>query len=331
MEEKKEMWIIDTDPGCDDMVCLFYMLNKKDIDIKMISLIEGNTSINNVVINIRKILNLTKREDVPFYVGAKTILFGCNHASHVHGDDGLGNVDDLLKMEYSHIPIKEGNAAVKLVELIETYPNQINLLMIGPMTNLAIAYMLNPNILNLIKNLYTMGGSIFSRGNISPAGEFNYTYDYIAPKIILPYVKNLILIPWEPIEQHRFVHKDFVTIKEIIIKSEKKFCEKTCTITEKLFMDFTQRRGGFMMCDLYAAMCIFNPKTVKKCFLASLDAIVDCESLKGGLVVKKRINVNSYEEGLQALQKWNKPGLQLVVETMDRETIMFELPNLCYN
>ena len=329
-QSEKEMWIIDTDPGCDDMFCLLYMLNRKDIDIKMISLVEGNTTMSNVKVNMRKILKLTNREEVPVYEGCGVILSGCPNAHHVHGDDGLGCIDDLVAMPYEHIPMGQGNAAVKMVELFETYPGQINLLMVGPLTNLAIAYMLNPNIVNLIKSFYTMGGAIQSRGNISPAGEFNYTFDFMAPRIVLSNFKNTILIPWEPIEPHIFKFEEFVTIKRNLIESEKKYHELTCSISEKMFHDFTHRRGGFMMCDLYAAITIFNQDIVKSCFIGQCDTTIDSEGLRGSLNVKSRRKVNNLEEGIQELTKLNKPGYQLVVDVLDRETIVLEVHNIYY-
>lgn len=327
---EKEMWIIDTDPGCDDMMCLLYMLNRKDIDIKMISLVEGNTSMRNVKINIRKILKLTGREEIPVYEGCEVLMKGSNSAAHVHGDDGLGNMEELISMPYEHIPLGQGNSALKMLELFEQYPGKINLLMVGPLTNLAIAYMLNPDLPNLIKTFYTMGGAINSRGNISPTGEFNYTYDFVSTSIVLPNFKNTVLIPWEPIERHIFKHHDFLYVRNNILSSTKKFHEHTCSITEKMFENFEKRRGGFMICDLYAAIAIFNSSVVKNCFIAKCVSTLDSEGLKGGLNILSKRKVNSYEEGLDILRKIDQPGYQLVVDILDRETIVVELHNIYY-
>jgi inosine-uridine nucleoside N-ribohydrolase len=327
---KKEMWIIDTDPGCDDLFCLLYMLNRKDIDIMMISLVEGNTTMPNVEINIRKILKLTKKENIPIFSGAGRISCGTGNAHHVHGDDGLGEIEEFQSMQYKHISIEEGNAAINMCRLLEKYPGQINLMMIGPLTNLAVSYMLNPDVPNLIKNLWTMGGSIHSRGNISPAGEFNYTFDYIASKIVLANFKNIILITWESIEKHKFVIEEFLEIKNNIIASKRDYHKETCDVTQKLFQNFTTNRGGLMICDFYAAICYFNYQAVQSCFLAECDINVDTESLRGSLTVKNRKKCKNFEQGLEDLQKMNKSGLQLVVDVLDRKAITSEIYNIYY-
>jgi inosine-uridine nucleoside N-ribohydrolase len=327
----KEMWIIDSDPGCDDLFCLLYMLNRKDIEIMMISLVEGNTTMPNVEINMRKILKLTKKENTPIFTGAGRISSGTGNAHHVHGEDGLGNIEEFQSMQYNHIDIKEGNAATNMCRLLERYPGQINVLMIGPLTNLAVAYMLNPNIPNLIKNLWTMGGSLHSRGNISPAGEFNYTFDYIASKIVLSNFKNVILIPWEPIEKHKYVIEEFLQIKNDIVVSNREYHKDTCDVSEKLFHNFTKNRGGLMICDFYAAICYFNHQVVQSCFLAECDLNIDTESLRGSLSLKKRKKCKSFQHGLEELHKMNKIGWQLVVDVLDRKTITSEIYNIYYS
>lgn len=334
MIEHKEKWVIDTDPGTDDMMCLLYMLNRKDIEIKMISLVEGNTSIKNVQANIRKILQITNRLDIPVYTGSQTILYNdhnCN-VDGFHGTDGLCCVPELMAMEYEHIPINPENASLKMIEIIEKNPNEINLLMIGPLTNLAVAYMMNPNILSSLKNFYTMGGAVISNGNINPAAEFNYAYDYIASKIIIPRAKNLIMIPWETIEEHIFNTSDFLKIKEDVMNSERSYCSRKTYLVEKVFEKKEETVDkGFMMCDLYAAMCIFNPNTVKSCFLASIDTIVDSDRIRGGLLIKKRIKIHDYEEGRRKLKENQNSGFHLVVEKMCREKIMKELANVLHD
>ena len=211
-----EKWIIDTDPGCDDMMCLIYMLNRKDIDVLMISLVEGNTIYENVCKNMKKILKISNRLDVPIYQGGMPIMKGCPSAILAHQADGLGDIPDLINMNTDGISISQISSVVKIVEYIQTYPNEVNLLMIGPLTNLALAFMLCPEIVNIVNKIYIMGGAINSRGNILPASEFNFSYDYIAPKIVLNNFKKIVIVPWESIESHRINFETFKTIKSSI-------------------------------------------------------------------------------------------------------------------
>lgn len=333
MELEKEMWIIDTDPGTDDMMCLIYLLHRKDIDIKMISLVEGNTSLKNVQANIRKILQITNRLDIPVYNASQTILFNDHNCSTdiVHGNDGLGSVPELINMKYDHIPLAPGNASLKMIELINKYPNKINLLMIGPLTNLAVAYMLCPEILNLLKSFYSMGGAINFNGNINPGAEFNFAYDYIATKVIIPRANKLTIVPWEPIEEHIFKLDDFISVKEVVTKSEKQFCTQKTFFVEKLFEKrMLSIDEGFMMCDLYAAMCIFHPKLVESCFLAEVDIIVDSDSIRGAIITKNKIKLENFIQGRDLLNSGKYPGMKLIVERMKKEDIVDQLPYLLY-
>ena len=67
-----------------------------------------------------------------------------------------------------------------MVHYINKYPGKVNILALGPLTNLALAYMLDRNIPGKIKDVVTMGGSYLQRGNANATAEFNYYHDYLA-------------------------------------------------------------------------------------------------------------------------------------------------------
>jgi purine nucleosidase len=312
----KEKWIIDTDPGCDDMICLFYMLNRKDIEIEMISLIEGNTNIGNVCKNIKKILKIANRKELKVYKGCSPIMKGSPTASFVHMVDGLGDVDDLIKLNIDDISIEEENAAVKIVETILKYPYKINILAIGPLTNLAIAFMLNPEIVNLIKSIYIMGGTIKSTGNMLPCSEFNFSYDYIAPKIILNCFKNVIVVPWDTTEQHTITTDDIEKIKKDNL---------SYLYVHKLVSKMTNVHGGMKVNDFYCAICIFNKSVIKNCYLANCETILDTEIMRGSIAVKSRKKNVSFIDGLNEMRRSNTSGLQLIIDKLENEIVLNEL------
>ena len=322
--ENREKWIIDTDPGCDDMITLFYVLSRKEIDVEMISLTEGNTTMDNVCINIKKILKISNRLDVPVYRGCLPIMKGCPNAVFVHMADGLGNVEDLINVNIDDIKITPGYSPLKIIEIIELHPHQINLLMIGPLTNLAIAYLLCPNIVNLIKSIFIMGGTIKSFGNILPSSEFNFSYDYIAPKIILNNFKNIIIVPWDATSPHLIKPDDLVTMRNKFTKENILYNKETFYYVEKLILKITAIREGMIISDLYCAICIFNKSVIKKCLIAKCDSNLDSEIMRGALMVKsisKSITEDTHEQKYFNL---NTFGVQLVISQLNDEIIKNE-------
>jgi hypothetical protein len=83
-----------------------------------------------------------------------------------------------------------------------------------------------------------------------------------------------------------------------------------------------------MICDLYAGMCIFNKNTVKKCFIAKCNVIVDSESFRGGLALSKRRYFNSLDEAFETLNQDKFSDYHLFTEVLDRDTILYELDNI---
>ena len=322
---KKEKWIIDTDPGCDDMMCLLYMLNRTDIDIRLISLVEGNTTFHNVLVNMRKIIKITQRTDVPLYKGCSTILNGCPPAVFAHMVDGLGDIPELINLSINEIHISEGNSSLKIIEQILAHPHEINLLFIGPLTNLACAFLICPEIANLVKNVYIMGGSIYSRGNILPGTEFNFAYDIIAPKIVLSNFKKIIIMPWEPIETQSIDANEMRAIKENHLNKIQSYKELSYYYAEKMVDKFTQLCGGMKMCDFYCSTAILNHKVVKNCFLSKLESIIDTDLLRGVSLVKHKEKVSNYEQAYNELIRRDEAGLCIIIEKIDKEILLEEL------
>jgi inosine-uridine nucleoside N-ribohydrolase len=325
-KKNKEKWIIDSDPGCDDMMCLIYMLNRKDIEILMVSLVEGNTTIENVCKNMKKILKITQRLDVPIYQGGMPIIKGTSSAILAHQADGLGDIPDLIQMKTDDVEMSKECSVIKMIELIQNNPGELNLLMIGPLTNLALAYMLNPEIVNLLNKIFIMGGAINSKGNLLPASEFNFSYDYVATKIVLNNFKKIVMLPWESIENYRVNLDNFSKVKkalENIIHNE-----MALFYCEKLIHKYTELRNGIIICDLYCSMCIFNKEIVKNSFLARCDSILDTEIMRGNVIIKNKKKCKDYDDGLKELCQNNESGIQLVVGSLDVDLIMDEMRHL---
>ncbi|MBQ9008427.1 MAG: nucleoside hydrolase [Clostridia bacterium] len=174
------VWI-DCDTGVDDAVALLLAHALPELDIRGISVVCGNTSLENAYFNTQRINGLMGA-NYPVYQGAeKPLLKEVKFAVTFHGINGLGDVD---------LPVPENAASTDekawdaLYACACTHPGELRLVATGPMTNLAIAFTKYPALPGLLHSVSLMGGSA-SVGNISPAAEFNFYTDPQAAAIVM--------------------------------------------------------------------------------------------------------------------------------------------------
>lgn len=150
--------VIDTDPGIDDCHALMMALSHPNVIILGITIVSGNTSLENGLRNIHYLLHTFNRTDIPVFRGSDRALDGRQkYAAHVHGEDGFGcatigkQIDlDLLSPE---------PAAVALARLAQEHRGELILAAIGPLTNVFLAQRLDPEFSRNLKYLYIMGGN----------------------------------------------------------------------------------------------------------------------------------------------------------------------------
>jgi inosine-uridine nucleoside N-ribohydrolase len=180
-----EKIIFDTDPGIDDAMALLFAHRSQEIEIAGITTVLGNGSIETVTQNA---LYICERFGItaPVYKGAAAPLLvpADEPPAFVHGDDALGNIQPA-KPSHS---IGEQYAAGYIVDTILQNPNEITLVAVGRLTNLAMALRINPDIAALVKQVVIMGGALGSNhftGNVSPVAEANIHGDPHAADIVL--------------------------------------------------------------------------------------------------------------------------------------------------
>lgn len=174
--------ILDTDPGIDDALALFLALASSDVQLEAITTVSGNVSVDLTTRNALALLELAGRPDIP-------VAKGCNHpllrqpvyAAYVHGGNGLGGVE---LPEPDRQPV--GQHAIDLIiEKIMATPQEITLVAIGPLTNIALALRREPRIAQYVREVVIMGGALRVPGNVTPAAEFNVYADPQAASIVL--------------------------------------------------------------------------------------------------------------------------------------------------
>lgn len=172
--------IIDTDPGIDDAVAIGVALFHEDLDVKLITTVAGNVSVDLVTENALKLLTFWKK-DIPVAKGAnEPLLRPVIDASDVHGHSGMdGYTFDAPK---EGLLLKE-NAVEAMRNVIRDSPEKITLVPIGPLTNIALLLKTYPEVKGNIREIVLMGGST-TRGNRGVMAEFNIAVDPEAAKIV---------------------------------------------------------------------------------------------------------------------------------------------------
>ena len=174
--------IIDTDPGVDDSLAIFVALNSPELDVLGLTTVFGNAITSTCTENALRLLEIAKRTEVPVAEGAHLPLNGNlrGAASFVHGENGQGNVE--LKPPANKT--LEIDAVTFLKNQIEVHPNEITLVPVGPLTNIANLLTNHPGIDSKIKEIVLMGGNAQSPGNATPTAEANILNDPEAADIV---------------------------------------------------------------------------------------------------------------------------------------------------
>jgi inosine-uridine nucleoside N-ribohydrolase len=174
--------IIDSDPGIDDAMAIFYALNSPELDVLGVTTVFGNATTEKCTKNALRLLEIAKRTDIPVAAGADRPMTMKFHggADFVHGADGQGNAN---LPNPTTLPVDE-HAVQFLIDEIMSAPQEITLVPIAPLTNIALAYLMEPKIAANLKEIVLMGGNAFVAGNASPAAEANILDDPEAADIV---------------------------------------------------------------------------------------------------------------------------------------------------
>ncbi|MCQ2915042.1 MAG: nucleoside hydrolase [Alphaproteobacteria bacterium] len=194
--------IIDTDPGIDDAVALMLAMSDPSLDVIGITTVSGNVCVEKAEKNARKICQFAWHSGIPVYKGCdKPLKRSTIHAEWIHGEDGLSGLDFGHVDEY----VESMHAVDYLINTFMSSPeHSISLVSLGPMTNIASAFLKEPKIISRIKELIIMGGCFNEecpKGNVTPYSEFNIYADPHAAEIVFDLGQRITIVPMEVGEQ----------------------------------------------------------------------------------------------------------------------------------
>jgi purine nucleosidase len=172
--------LLDCDPGLDDALALLLAHGDPAIELVGVTTVGGNVSLEGTTRNALELREYLGFPKVPVSAGAAgPLVRETKDASHVHGESGLGSV----RLPPATLPVTGRHASDVIIDMITATPGSIHLVAVGPLTNIALALEKNPAIARLVASFTIMGGS-YTRGNATPAAEFNIYADPEAAKIV---------------------------------------------------------------------------------------------------------------------------------------------------
>ncbi|TDV48927.1 nucleoside hydrolase [Actinophytocola oryzae] len=173
--------ILDTDPGVDDALAIMYLAAQEDAEIVAVGSVHGNVPSPLAAQNALRVLELLGIE-APVAIGAaRPLAQPLQTAEFVHGADGLGGRAGAPPLG---TPVSE-SAAEQLVRLARAQPGELTLLALGPLTNIALAVLLEPDLPKLLRSVVIMGGAVSVPGNITPYADANFFHDPEAADLVL--------------------------------------------------------------------------------------------------------------------------------------------------
>lgn len=291
MEElRKKPVIIDTDPGDDDAVSLLWAIACDKFDIKAVTVTNGNVGVDKCIINALRTLEIAGRPDIPVYGGAyRPLVRPAIEASWIHGKDGFGDLGFPM-------PVTEpgkGYAPVEIIRIVKASPEPVTILVLGPMTNIALAILLDPDFTKNVKEIIFMGGTLRFSGNQGPRSSYNVKVDPEAAKVVyncgVPVVQiglDVCDLVTQTVEDLDKIGKAGTPVTDFIIKLlshrrekavQKIYDDKGNLVREIRAADqVAGRNGGVGLNDLTATAYLVNPDWFKTKFVT-----IDIETASG--------------------------------------------------
>jgi purine nucleosidase len=269
--------VIDTDTAQDDCVAILVGLLDPEADLRAITMVAGNVGFDAQVRNAWMTLNVADRLDVPVYLGCRRPLVReWVSAENVHGDGGGG-----LAIDDSGLAPQEEHGVDALIRLAAESPGELSIVCIGPLTNIAMAIIKDPEFVGNVKALYVMGGSNNARGNITAAGEFNFYVDPDAAKAVFAAgFADLVVVPWAPLTLHDAIFsRDEITQLAEVGTPLARFVVRVCEAT--LAFDESVGIPGSTHPDSLTAAVLLHPELVSASARYAVDVEADSELTRG--------------------------------------------------
>jgi purine nucleosidase len=252
-------FLIDSDTGSDDAVALVMALRHPNSQIEAITTVAGNVPLDMATQNALYTAELCGA-NVPVHVGcAKPMLRPLETAQFVHGHDGMGDIGlPLTGRAPAH-----GHAVQKIIETFAAAPKEIDLITLGPLTNIALALLLEPKLAGQIRHCYVMGGTSDNVGNMSLAGEYNIYADPEAAQVVFESGLAITMIGWDISRKHAVFDPEDIAALQNIGTPLAHFCVDIQSVLQQYALSETGL-AGFDLPDPIAMAVALEPSLIEE-------------------------------------------------------------------
>ncbi|MBL8326404.1 MAG: nucleoside hydrolase [Rubrivivax sp.] len=251
--------LLDTDPGVDDAMALAFLHRHAAVNLLGITTVFGNAEVE---VTTRNALYLAERFGIgaPVARGAALPLVRPlrGAAAQVHGDDGLGNLQDPIAPAR---PLDPRPAHRLIIDTVRAHPGEVTLVAVGPLTNLALALSEEPALTQIVREVVVMGGAFGTHGhggNVSPVAEANVMCD--------PHAADAVFTaPWPVTIVGLDVTHEVLMDSAAFERLRAEGGEEGAFLFEasRHYVDFYRRAVGVAGCfmhDASAAACVLVPE-----------------------------------------------------------------------
>ena len=252
--------LLDTDTGVDDALAIILALNSPELKVEAITSVSGNVHVDLCTRNLLMTLEAMGLSEYPICAKGESqpLIKPLVTASHVHGSDGLGYVTQLLRDDGSHLypepqPRLTTISAVDLIiDLAGQYPDELTLVPVGPLTNIAKAMIKHPARMRRIREIVLMGGAFETYGNVTTTAEFNIFADPHAAQLVLDFGVPITVVPLD------VTHQVILTGKRLDIEIGERNDRLSQFLRDvtRATMDYHQSHEGFYGTYIHDALPI---------------------------------------------------------------------------
>ncbi len=287
--------LLDVDPGIVDALGLCMAAYDPTVEVVALTSVGGSVPAAHAARNLQAIVEFLDPPRLPrLGMGSPPDNPSPVDFRHVHGIDGLGGTP---------LPVAElrtQHPAEKVIcETIRSDPENVMIICMGPLTNIARAMARDPELPHMIRHLYITGGTQTGRGNVTPCAEFNIFADVEAARIVLKSACTKTLVPLDVTNQILFTHREL----EFLPGSESKFGSLLRSMLLPALRAYQQCYGleGIHVHDLITYMVATHPE-----WAASKDMAVDVETeghLTRGMTIFDLRNIPAWPANVDVVTK----------------------------
>jgi len=251
--------LVNTDTSAGDAIALLLLLKSPNVRVEAVTITCGNSDFDQQVENALYTIELAGRGgEIPVYPGCREPLLGrYRSVPEVWGADGMGNSGLPRAAQRA----ESRHAVDAIVELADRYAGELEIVSLGPLTNLAVAIRQEPRVARQVTTIYAMSGCLYAQGNITLGAEYNAWVDPEAARIVFHADGSLVLIPWEVAARDAFVTPE----EEAEIAALETAGSRFYMQVTRVMREYTRvrRRPGLVHADVLAMLVALEPPLVR--------------------------------------------------------------------